>query len=157
MPVQIGAPAHNFSDPTGLLSDCHRRIEMFLRVLEGVALVIDRPLTGESRSALESALRYFREAAPKHTADEEESLFPRLCCETLLHRKRQTKHAVDRLNPQPSRLRRRVISKFSGGGPPTTWPPPRGVRRQEQGQRDRGDAGPHFLQGAEPRIFEFLS
>ena len=72
MPVQIGAPAHNFSDPTGLLSDCHRRIEMFLRVLEGVALVIDRPLTGESRSALESALRYFREAAPKHTADEEE-------------------------------------------------------------------------------------
>jgi iron-sulfur cluster repair protein YtfE (RIC family) len=24
-------------------------------------------------------LRYFREAAPKHTADEEESLFPRLC------------------------------------------------------------------------------
>jgi iron-sulfur cluster repair protein YtfE (RIC family) len=27
---------------------------------------------------LETALRYFREAAPKHTADEEESLFPRL-------------------------------------------------------------------------------
>jgi hemerythrin-like domain-containing protein len=26
----------------------------------------------------ESALRYFREAAPKHTKDEEESLFPRL-------------------------------------------------------------------------------
>lgn len=33
MPVQIGAPGYNFSDPTGLLSDCHRRIEMFLRVL----------------------------------------------------------------------------------------------------------------------------
>ena len=78
MPVQIGAQAHNFSDPTGLLSDCHRRIEMFLRVLEGVASVIDRPLHEDSRSALESALRYFREAAPKHTADEEESLFPRL-------------------------------------------------------------------------------
>lgn len=41
-------------------------------------MVIDRPLTGESRFALESALRYFREAAPKHTADEEESVFPRL-------------------------------------------------------------------------------
>jgi hemerythrin-like domain-containing protein len=27
---------------------------------------------------LASALRYFREAAPKHTADEEQSLFPRL-------------------------------------------------------------------------------
>jgi hemerythrin superfamily protein len=30
------------------------------------------------RISLEKALRYFREAAPKHTADEEESLFPRL-------------------------------------------------------------------------------
>jgi hemerythrin-like domain-containing protein len=35
-------------------------------------------LTDETRAALESALRYFREAAPKHTADEEESLFPRM-------------------------------------------------------------------------------
>jgi hemerythrin-like domain-containing protein len=78
MPVQIGAKAHPFSDPTGLLSDCHRRIEMFLGALEGVASVIDRPLTEETRAALESALRYFREAAPKHTADEEESLFPRM-------------------------------------------------------------------------------
>ena len=30
MPVQIGTETHNFSDPTGLLRDCHRRIEMFL-------------------------------------------------------------------------------------------------------------------------------
>jgi iron-sulfur cluster repair protein YtfE (RIC family) len=78
MPVQIGAKAHSFSQPTQLLSDCHRRIEMFLGSLERVAEVIDRPLTDEAKSALEAALRYFREAAPKHTADEEESLFPRL-------------------------------------------------------------------------------
>jgi len=78
MPVQIGTKAHSFSDPTGLLSDCHRRIEMFLGSLQRVAEVIDRPLTEEARSALESGLRYFRESAPKHTADEEESLFPRL-------------------------------------------------------------------------------
>src|SRR5579864_2951450 len=78
MPVQIGAKAHSFSDPMGLLSDCHRRIEMFLGSLQQVAEVIDRPLPEGARSALESALRYFREAAPKHTADEEESLFPRL-------------------------------------------------------------------------------
>jgi hemerythrin-like domain-containing protein len=77
MPVQIGAKAHSFSDPTGLLSDCHRRIEMFFGSLETVATVIDRPLR-DTRAALESALRYFRESAPKHTADEEESLFPRL-------------------------------------------------------------------------------
>ena len=78
MPVQIGAEVHNFSDPTGLLSDCHRRIELFLGSLEGVAKTVDRPLNNDIASALTSALRYFREAAPKHTADEEESLFPRL-------------------------------------------------------------------------------
>ena len=45
MPVQIGAKTHNFTDPTGLLSDCHRRVEMFLGTLEAVAGVIDRPAT----------------------------------------------------------------------------------------------------------------
>jgi hemerythrin-like domain-containing protein len=51
---------------------------MFLGMLEAVAGVIDRPATEETNRALESALRYFGQAAPKHTADEEESLFPRL-------------------------------------------------------------------------------
>ena len=46
--------------------------------LKAVADSSDRPLNDESRRALETSLRYFREAAPKHTADEEESLFPRL-------------------------------------------------------------------------------
>jgi len=78
MPVQIGAKTHSFAEPTGLLSDCHRRIEMFLGSLRQVAALLDRPLGPEARGALEAALRYFREAAPKHTADEEESLFPRL-------------------------------------------------------------------------------
>jgi hemerythrin-like domain-containing protein len=78
MPVQIGAPAHHFSNPTGLLSDCHRRIEMFLATLKRVAENIDQTPSEEMARALDSALRYFREAAPKHTADEEESLFPRL-------------------------------------------------------------------------------
>src|ERR1044071_8767580 len=78
MPVQIGSKAHNFSDPTGLLSDCHRRIEMFMGVLERVAQIIDSSPEDEVRRSLETALGYFREAGPKHTADEEESLFPRL-------------------------------------------------------------------------------
>jgi hemerythrin-like domain-containing protein len=50
---------------------------MFLRSLQAVAgggLRLDE----ERRRALDLALRYFRESAPKHTADEEESLFPRL-------------------------------------------------------------------------------
>ncbi|MGH9687095.1 MAG: hemerythrin domain-containing protein [Candidatus Acidiferrales bacterium] len=78
MPVQIGIGAHDFSHPTGLLSDCHRRIEMFLNALDAVGNVSDHPATEETRRVLTSALRYFRESAPKHTADEEESLFPRL-------------------------------------------------------------------------------
>src|SRR6476620_7749063 len=80
MPIVIGAkPESNFADPIGLLTDCHRRVERFLSVLVQVsAQAQGGPLTGEQRTALETALRYFREAAPKHTADEEETLFPRL-------------------------------------------------------------------------------
>ena len=80
MPLQIGQrPDHGFAEPLGLLSDCHRRIEHFLRVL----LAIDQeaaggPLAAGPRAELEAALTYFATAAPKHTADEEESLFPRL-------------------------------------------------------------------------------
>jgi hemerythrin-like domain-containing protein len=78
MPVQIGATTHSFNDPTGLLSDCHRRVEMFMGSLQAVAALCDQPLTDDVRRSLDLALRYFREAAPKHTADEEQSLFPRL-------------------------------------------------------------------------------
>jgi len=78
MPVQIGAKAHNFTDPTGLLTDCHRRVEMFLGTLQAVAQVIDQSPAEETSRALASALSYLPQAAPKHTADEEESLFPRL-------------------------------------------------------------------------------
>jgi hemerythrin-like domain-containing protein len=78
MPVQIGSSVHGYAEPTGLLSDCHRRIEMFLGALQAVAKVMDQPRTDKAARALEGALRYFREAAPKHTADEEESLFPRM-------------------------------------------------------------------------------
>jgi hemerythrin-like domain-containing protein len=80
MPIRIGQrPDHGFDEPLGLLSDCHRRIEHFLGVL---ATVTDDaaggPLTPSYRSALEGSIRYFAVAAPKHTADEESSLFPRL-------------------------------------------------------------------------------
>ncbi len=78
MPVQIGARSHKFTDPTGLLSDCHRRIEMFLGALAAVADKAGAPPSEETALALETALRYFNQAAPKHTADEEESVFPRL-------------------------------------------------------------------------------
>ena len=81
MPIQIGQRVdHGFDEPLGLLSDCHRRIEHFLRVLATVArdAAAGGPLTPAYRSALEAGLRYFAVAAPRHTADEEVSLFPRL-------------------------------------------------------------------------------
>ncbi len=80
MPVVIGAKRESgFTDPIGMLGDCRRRIEMFLNVLVRVAEQgRGEALSEEQRGALETALRYFREAAPKHTADEEDSLFPRL-------------------------------------------------------------------------------
>ncbi len=78
MPIKIGAISRDFSDPTGLLSDCHRRMEMFLGTLKAAGDLDGRQLSETERQALDAALRYFREAAPKHNADEEESLFPRL-------------------------------------------------------------------------------
>ena len=79
MPIVIGAKGESdFTDPIGMLGDCHRRIERFLNVLVSVAeQARGEAMNAEQHSALET-LRYFREAAPKHTADEEESLFPRL-------------------------------------------------------------------------------
>ena len=80
MPVTIGSkPESTFADPIGLLGDCHRRIERFLAVLVKVAgEARGGPMSEDQRTACTTALRYFREAAPKHTADEEESLVPRL-------------------------------------------------------------------------------
>jgi len=80
VPVVIGAKRESgFRDPIGLLTDCHRRVEKFLSVLvQVIAQAKGGPPSAEQRTALDTALRYFREAAPKHTADEEESLFPRL-------------------------------------------------------------------------------
>lgn len=80
MAIQIGAKASpTFEQPLELLSDCHRRVESFLRALIIVAeQAKGGALDPRQREALETALRYFREAAPKHTADEEESLFPRM-------------------------------------------------------------------------------
>lgn len=120
MPVQIGAKAHNFSNPTGLLSDCHRRIEMFLGALKVVATTIDQPLTEETTQALTAALRYFREAAPKHTADEEESLFPRLrgvndpdarAALAQLEQLEKDHQWADALHAEVDRLGQRYLSK----------------------------------------------
>ena len=80
MAIRIGKPLESdFTDPLGMLSDCHRRIERFLDVLiEITEHAQGAELNQEQRGALKTALRYFREAAPNHTRDEEDSLFPRM-------------------------------------------------------------------------------
>jgi hemerythrin-like domain-containing protein len=70
---------NDFANPLGLLSDCHRRIEKFLeQIIRVCETAQGGALNANQREALETALRYFRQAAPLHTADEEDSLFPRL-------------------------------------------------------------------------------
>lgn len=78
--ITINAPLeHTLDQPIGLLGDCHRRMEWFLDQLIRVTEVVGGgPLTSEARKALEQSLKYFRDAGPVHTLDEEESLFPRL-------------------------------------------------------------------------------
>jgi hemerythrin-like domain-containing protein len=81
MPIELNAaPLADFDRPIDVLEDCHRRIERFLSMLHDVVsgATSDGRLTEDAAGALQAALRYFRNAAPKHTADEEQSLFPRM-------------------------------------------------------------------------------
>jgi hemerythrin-like domain-containing protein len=84
LPVTIGGqPQSGFGDPFGLLSDCHRRIESFLGVLVKAAELGPESMGEAERASLRRALDHFRDAAPKHTQDEEASVFPRLrACDT---------------------------------------------------------------------------
>lgn len=80
MLVQIGQkPLADFTQPLEMMKDCHRRIEHFLEVLHKVVERFgEGDLPEEGRRALEASLNYFAHSAPRHTADEEASLFPRL-------------------------------------------------------------------------------
>jgi len=80
MPIPIGSKGQaDFNQPIELMMDCHRRIENFLGVLRRVVDEYrDRELDPQARDALTTSLNYFRQAAPRHTEDEEQSLFPRM-------------------------------------------------------------------------------
>lgn len=80
MAVQLGAkPLAGFGRPIDMLIDCHRRIEHFLDVIVRVVeLYANRALDAEARQAIAAARHYFVNSAPNHTADEEQSLFPRM-------------------------------------------------------------------------------
>lgn len=80
MAINLGdKPLAGFSEPIEMLKDCHRRIEHFLDVLRKVeAQFGGGDLTDDGRRALAASLNYFANFAPRHTADEEHSLFPRM-------------------------------------------------------------------------------
>lgn len=80
MLLRIGQrPDHGFDRPLGLLSDCHRRIEQFVATMVWIGKEVrGGALTDSQRAQLDAAVTYFSVAAPRHTADEEDSLFPRL-------------------------------------------------------------------------------
>lgn len=101
MPVSLGQQGQpGFDRPLDLMSDCHRRIESFLALF---GRVLDRYASGdpdeEGANALRTAQRYFREGAPRHTEDEEHSLFPRLR-ELERDDLRELLEAADRLERQ---------------------------------------------------------
>lgn len=107
-------PDHGFDEPLGLLSDCHRRIERFLDVMLRIARDhAGGALPPDAAEAVRKACRYFAHAAPKHTADEEESLFPRMRAAAAA--KRQPCEAVERLEDDHERatpLHERVNALF---------------------------------------------
>jgi hemerythrin-like domain-containing protein len=80
MLMQIGQrPEHDFSEPIGMLEDCHKRILHFMQTLVTLAEPVGAAsLSADERDSLDRSLRYFRKAAPRHNANEEESLSPQL-------------------------------------------------------------------------------
>lgn len=72
-------PGCEFDDPIGLLKNDHLKIKRALHVLWVIAdRAAGRALTNEEMYAVRSAMNCVRVDGARHTADEEESLFPRL-------------------------------------------------------------------------------
>jgi hemerythrin-like domain-containing protein len=78
----IGRPhVPDFADPLGLMSHCHRKIEGYLK---GMMAAGEMLRGGRGRDVdeafrlIDAARQHFTARGPKHTQDEETSLFPRL-------------------------------------------------------------------------------
>jgi pyridoxamine 5'-phosphate oxidase len=71
--------APDFDQPIAVLKHCHDKIRKQLQTLQ--RLLAHLPTAGadsEAQQAATAVLRYFREAAPNHHADEEDDLLPML-------------------------------------------------------------------------------
>lgn len=65
-----------------LLLECHERIRRFTKLAEWLAHAGDAPEAAVRETAAD-VLRYFTVALPKHSADEDQSLAPRLLALTI--------------------------------------------------------------------------
>ena len=65
------------ADLVEALLECHDRIRTFLEIAGKLAATPEAP-PAEVREAAQRVRRYFAEALPRHVADEEESILPRL-------------------------------------------------------------------------------
>ena len=75
--IRTAPQSATLDTPIDHLSACHRRIEERLQTLERVGPhLLDR--TAEALTALQAVFWFFDSSGATHTADEEESFFPRL-------------------------------------------------------------------------------
>ena len=75
--IRTAPPSATLDSPIDHLNACHRRIEERLLTLERVGPhLLDR--TAEALTALQAVFWFFDSSGATHTADEEESFFPRL-------------------------------------------------------------------------------
>lgn len=75
--IRATPPAPSLDSPVDHLAACHRRIEERLNTLERVAPHL-RTRTAEALAAIQAVFWFFDSSGVHHTADEEESFFPRL-------------------------------------------------------------------------------
>lgn len=77
--IDFRSPSGGFDEPLELWLACHERVQRFCLLLERLRQYIEEHGADmEATSSATSIRRYFNEAAPRHHADEEIDLFPRL-------------------------------------------------------------------------------
>ncbi len=79
MNTTLIAGAPDFDQPIAVLKHCHDKIRKNLQTLQKLPAHLQaQGADAEAQQAAAAVLRYFREAAPNHHADEEEDLLPML-------------------------------------------------------------------------------
>jgi pyridoxamine 5'-phosphate oxidase len=77
--IEFRSPEGGFDEPLALWLACHQRVLRFCTLLERLRVHVEHNgADEEAATSARSIRRYFNEAAPRHHADEEVDLFPRL-------------------------------------------------------------------------------